>query len=84
MLTDVRGPFNLAADPVVDARLLGELLDARVVATDVLNAVLRGAAHGDGEDTAPLAGKRWGRPETESGKRKVTRHGEHAERGRHL
>ncbi|NKQ23250.1 SDR family oxidoreductase [Streptomyces galbus] len=29
--TDVRGPFNLAAEPPVDARLLGELLDARPV-----------------------------------------------------
>ncbi|MBT2388811.1 SDR family oxidoreductase [Streptomyces sp. ISL-1] len=31
VLRDVRGAFNLAAEPVVDARSLGELLDARVV-----------------------------------------------------
>ncbi|MEU0158281.1 NAD-dependent epimerase/dehydratase family protein [Streptomyces sp. NPDC006261] len=31
VLNDVRGPFNLAADPVIDARLLAELLDARIV-----------------------------------------------------
>ncbi|CAM5239190.1 NAD-dependent epimerase/dehydratase family protein [Streptomyces microflavus] len=31
VLNDVRGPFNLAADPVVDARKLADLLDARVV-----------------------------------------------------
>ncbi|CAD5922488.1 MULTISPECIES: SDR family oxidoreductase [Streptomyces] len=31
VLKDVRGPFNLAADPVVDARVLAELLDARIV-----------------------------------------------------
>lgn len=31
VLRDVRGPFNLAADPVIDARTLAELLDARVV-----------------------------------------------------
>lgn len=31
VLRDVRGAFNLAAGPVVDARLLGELLDAKVV-----------------------------------------------------
>ena len=29
--TDVRGPFNLAADPVVDARVLAEILETRVV-----------------------------------------------------
>ena len=31
VLGDARGAFNLAADPVVDAGLLAELLDARVV-----------------------------------------------------
>jgi nucleoside-diphosphate-sugar epimerase len=31
LLRDVRGPFNLAADPVVDAGLLGRVLDARPV-----------------------------------------------------
>ncbi|MER6481425.1 NAD-dependent epimerase/dehydratase family protein [Streptomyces filamentosus] len=31
VLRDVRGAFNLAADPVVDAALLGELFDARPV-----------------------------------------------------
>lgn len=31
VLLDARGAFNLAADPVIDARTLGELLDARVV-----------------------------------------------------
>ncbi|WP_007024870.1 NAD-dependent epimerase/dehydratase family protein [Saccharomonospora iraqiensis] len=31
-LSPVRGAFNLAADPPVDPRLLGELLDARTVA----------------------------------------------------
>ncbi|TXS38440.1 NAD-dependent epimerase/dehydratase family protein [Streptomyces sp. OR43] len=112
VLTDVRGAFNLAADPVVDAHLLGELLDTRVVpvpaavargalatawwtrtspappnlfdavlriplmscaraheelrwrparsASDALSTVLRGAVHGEGEDTAPMAGKQWG------------------------
>jgi nucleoside-diphosphate-sugar epimerase len=30
-LRDVRGAFNLAAEPVVDARALGELLEARVM-----------------------------------------------------
>ncbi|MER7726900.1 NAD-dependent epimerase/dehydratase family protein [Streptomyces sp. NPDC096323] len=41
VLTDVRGAFNLAADPAVDARVLGELLDVRVV--PVPAAVARGA-----------------------------------------
>ncbi|MGW0698390.1 NAD-dependent epimerase/dehydratase family protein [Streptomyces sp. NPDC002867] len=31
VLLDARGAFNLTADPVVDASVLGELLDARVV-----------------------------------------------------
>ncbi|WP_103509349.1 SDR family oxidoreductase [Streptomyces sp. SM13] len=31
VLRDVRGPFNLAAAPVVDARRLADLLDARIV-----------------------------------------------------
>jgi UDP-glucose 4-epimerase len=31
LLGDARGPFNLAADPVLDAARLAELLDARVV-----------------------------------------------------
>ncbi|MFF3093387.1 SDR family oxidoreductase [Streptomyces cyaneofuscatus] len=31
VLQDVTGPFNLAADPVIDARILAELLDARIV-----------------------------------------------------
>ncbi|MFD3880733.1 SDR family oxidoreductase [Streptomyces microflavus] len=31
VLRDVRGPFNLAADPVIDARRLADLLDARIV-----------------------------------------------------
>ncbi|MBL7497106.1 NAD-dependent epimerase/dehydratase family protein [Frankia sp. CNm7] len=31
VLADVRGPFNLAADPVVDPMLLAEILGARVV-----------------------------------------------------
>ncbi|MEW1613707.1 MULTISPECIES: NAD-dependent epimerase/dehydratase family protein [unclassified Streptomyces] len=31
VLNDVRGPFNLAADPVIDAHKLAGLLDARVV-----------------------------------------------------
>ncbi|MEU3657489.1 NAD-dependent epimerase/dehydratase family protein [Streptomyces sp. NPDC032161] len=30
VIGDVRGPFNLAAEPVIGARELGELLDARV------------------------------------------------------
>ena len=38
---DVRGPFNLASDPVVDAELLGRLLGARPVR--VPRWVLRGA-----------------------------------------
>ncbi|MDQ0792544.1 NAD-dependent epimerase/dehydratase family protein [Streptomyces sp. B1I3] len=112
VLNDVRGPFNLAADTVTDARRLGELLDTRVVrvprslvrtalsaawrahavpasphlfdavlrlpvldsrrartvlgwqpahtADEALSAFLRGVRRGDGEDTAPLAGKRVG------------------------
>jgi nucleoside-diphosphate-sugar epimerase len=35
VLRPVSGPFNLAADPVVDARLLARLLDARPVGTPV-------------------------------------------------
>jgi nucleoside-diphosphate-sugar epimerase len=35
LLQPVSGPFNLAADPVVDARLLARLLDARPVGTPV-------------------------------------------------
>lgn len=31
LLNDVRGAFNLAADPPVDAQVLAELLDARIV-----------------------------------------------------
>lgn len=31
VLRDVRGAFNLAAEPVIDARALGELLESRVV-----------------------------------------------------
>ncbi|MGW6718083.1 NAD-dependent epimerase/dehydratase family protein [Streptomyces sp. NPDC054995] len=31
VLRDVRGPFNLAADPVIDAPRLADLLDARIV-----------------------------------------------------
>lgn len=31
VLRDVRGPFNLAADPVIDARTLADLFDARIV-----------------------------------------------------
>ncbi|MFJ9884597.1 SDR family oxidoreductase [Streptomyces sp. NPDC091287] len=31
VLRDVRGSFNLAADPVIDARTLADLLDARIV-----------------------------------------------------
>ncbi|MGW5924884.1 NAD-dependent epimerase/dehydratase family protein [Streptomyces anulatus] len=31
VLRDVRGPFNLAADPVIDARRLADLLDARIM-----------------------------------------------------
>src|SRR4051794_2299719 len=30
LLGDVRGPFNLAADPVIDAEMISELLDTRV------------------------------------------------------
>ncbi|WP_405763166.1 NAD-dependent epimerase/dehydratase family protein [Streptomyces sp. NBC_01420] len=41
VLGDVRGPFNLAADPVTDARALGELLDARVVRAP--RSLVRGA-----------------------------------------
>ncbi|MEV7653742.1 SDR family oxidoreductase [Streptomyces anulatus] len=112
VLRDVRGPFNLAADPVIDARRLADLLDARVVripralartalsaawrahavpasphlfdavlrlpvldpgrargvlgwqpthtAEDALNAFLHGVRTGQGEDTAPLAGRKVG------------------------
>jgi nucleoside-diphosphate-sugar epimerase len=111
-LHDVSGPFNLAADPVIDAGELADLLDSRVVrmpralvrtsltaawrahlvpasphlfdavlrlpildcsraestlgwrpahtAGEALNAFLRGVRRADGDDTAPLAGKRWG------------------------
>ncbi|MFF3290992.1 NAD-dependent epimerase/dehydratase family protein [Streptomyces sp. NPDC003023] len=31
VLLDARGAFNLAAEPVIDARILGEMLDSRVV-----------------------------------------------------
>ncbi|MGC5411332.1 NAD-dependent epimerase, partial [Streptomyces sp. DT225] len=41
VLGDVRGPFNLAADTVTDARSLGALLDARVVRAPV--PLVRGA-----------------------------------------
>ncbi|WP_299537141.1 NAD-dependent epimerase/dehydratase family protein [uncultured Streptomyces sp.] len=109
---DVRGPFNLAAGPVVDPRLLGEKLGAKVVRVPVavvrtalatawraravpasphlfdavlrlplmdcsrahdvlgwrpektseeaLDAFLSGVRDGDGEQTAPLAGRRVG------------------------
>jgi nucleoside-diphosphate-sugar epimerase len=39
---DVRGAFNIAADPVIDPRILGELFEARPV--PVPAALLRGAA----------------------------------------
>ena len=39
---DARGPFNIAADPVLDASTLAELLDARPVRVPA--AALRGAA----------------------------------------
>ncbi|MFJ2100609.1 NAD-dependent epimerase/dehydratase family protein [Streptomyces anulatus] len=112
VLRDVRGSFNLAADPVIDARRLAGLLDARIVripralvrsalsaawraravpasphlfdavlrlpvldsgrardvldwqptrtAEDALSAFLRGARTGQGEDTAPLVGRKIG------------------------
>uniref|UniRef100_A0AAU2W0C3 NAD-dependent epimerase/dehydratase family protein n=1 Tax=Streptomyces sp. NBC_00008 TaxID=2903610 RepID=A0AAU2W0C3_9ACTN len=111
VLNDVRGPFNLAADPVLDAGVLGKILKARVVplpralargalatawrlravpasphlfdavlrlpvmdwkrvreelgwrptrsAPEALEAFLRGVVRGEGEQTVPLAGKRW-------------------------
>jgi nucleoside-diphosphate-sugar epimerase len=42
---DVRGPFNVAADPVVDAAALGRLLDARPVKLPLpaVRALVRGA-----------------------------------------
>ncbi|GGT29716.1 NAD-dependent epimerase/dehydratase family protein [Streptomyces purpureus] len=40
VIGDARGPFNLAADPVIDAQRLSELLDARIV------KLPRRAAHG--------------------------------------
>ncbi|MFD6801440.1 SDR family oxidoreductase [Streptomyces cyaneofuscatus] len=45
VLQDVRGPFNLAADPVIDARILAELLDARIVRVPraLVRTVLAGA-----------------------------------------
>ncbi|WP_097867468.1 SDR family oxidoreductase [Streptomyces sp. rh34] len=45
VLRDVRGPFNLAADPVIDARGLADLLDARVVRIPraLVRTVLAGA-----------------------------------------
>ncbi|MEU1127171.1 SDR family oxidoreductase [Streptomyces sp. NPDC005899] len=112
VLSDARGPFNLAADSVTDARRLADLLGGRVVrvprslvrtalsaawrahavpasphlfdavlrlpvldsgrartvlgwrpahtADEALSAFLRGVRRGDGEDTAPLGGKRVG------------------------
>lgn len=45
VLRDVSGAFNLAADPVVDAQVLGELLEAKVVRvpTGMVRAVLAAA-----------------------------------------
>ncbi|MBT2394462.1 NAD-dependent epimerase/dehydratase family protein [Streptomyces sp. ISL-100] len=45
VLREVGGAFNLAADPVVDARVLGELLEAKVVRvpTGVVRAALAAA-----------------------------------------
>nr|WSW65141.1 NAD-dependent epimerase/dehydratase family protein [Streptomyces sp. NBC_00995] len=112
VLNDVRGAFNLAADPVVDARTLADILDARAVpvptglvrgalasawrlraipasphlfdavlrlpvmnwrrareelgwmparsAPQALESFVRGAVRGGGEETEPLAGRRWG------------------------
>lgn len=47
IVNDVRGPFNIAADPVVDARALADLLEARVVRvpTRLLRAMVAGAWH---------------------------------------
>jgi UDP-glucose 4-epimerase len=42
VLSDARGPFNIAAEPVIDARELAGLLDARPVRIPA--AALRGAA----------------------------------------
>ncbi len=42
VLRDVRGAFNVAAEPVIDPQVLGELLDARPV--PVRGGVLRAAA----------------------------------------
>jgi nucleoside-diphosphate-sugar epimerase len=41
-VSDARGPFNLAADPTLDAEVLARLLDARTV--QVPGGLLRGAA----------------------------------------
>jgi nucleoside-diphosphate-sugar epimerase len=41
-VSDARGPFNLAADPTLDAHVLGRLLDARPI--QVPGGLLRGAA----------------------------------------
>jgi UDP-glucose 4-epimerase len=42
LTTDTRGPFNLAAEPVIDGRVLGELLEARRLRLPA--AALRAAA----------------------------------------
>jgi nucleoside-diphosphate-sugar epimerase len=42
IVSDARGPFNVAADPVIDGDLLARVLDARPV--DVPRRVLRGLA----------------------------------------
>ncbi|MFE6973990.1 NAD-dependent epimerase/dehydratase family protein [Streptomyces sp. NPDC057682] len=52
---DARGPFNLAADTVTDARALGELLDARVVRAPVpvVRAALATAWHARAVPASP-------------------------------
>jgi UDP-glucose 4-epimerase len=44
---DVRGAFNIAADPVIDAHSLGRLLDARVIRLPerVVRSIVAGAWH---------------------------------------
>nr|WP_307671610.1 NAD-dependent epimerase/dehydratase family protein [Streptomyces sp. V2I9] len=55
VLRDVRGSFNLAADPVVDAPVLAELLGARIVRLPraLLRTALAGAWHARAVPASP-------------------------------
>jgi nucleoside-diphosphate-sugar epimerase len=55
VLRDVRGPFNLTADPVIDARRLADLLDARMVRIPrrLVRVALAGAWHAHAVPASP-------------------------------